>query len=197
MTNEEKNDLSKEVKALDNAAAIIDEYNNGQIPNGLYAYNLITETHVNLLSQSISGQLLHVEGQQLDLKVESPHKIPNTNKYITGYRIGKFSINYTQKTCAFGCDYDKDEKLIITDGFLIQEQLYNPDNSIGNVIYDGNFEDITMEGLSILELCMKFSALNYDMFFDKDLLKKFSSAIKQTNISINDLPLLNDKKMKS
>lgn len=193
--SEEKQNLSKETTASDNVVAIIDKYNNGELSNGEYAHKLITETYINLISQSQSGAVLCIEGQMLDIKIGMSRRIPNTNKFITGYRLGNFAVNYEQDTPAVGCSYNQDANLMITkDGFLIEEQLDNPNNQIGTIIYNGKFKNVTKEGLNVLEKCLKFSALNYDLYLDKDLLKAFSKNIKLYGESLNDLPLLEDER---
>lgn len=190
------NEISTKGNARNEAMAIMDEYTKENLQVGEYAYKLVTETYINLIGQAQSGQILCVDGQILDIKVGITHPLPNTNKFINGYRMGNYAVNYQQKTNAFACDYDENERIIITNGFLIEEQLNNQKNSIGNVIYDGTFKNITQEGLSILELCMKFSALNFDMAIDNKLLKTFSETIKQSNLSVNELPLLSERKTK-
>lgn len=195
--NEDKQLLSNEFNARENAMIIIDEYNNGELSVGRYAYKLISETYLNLVSQAQSGMRLCVEGHILDVKLGSARKVPNKNNYLNGYRIGKYAINFQQDLPTILGNYDENANLtIVTDGFLIQEQLDNPGYQSGTVVYNGAFKDITQEGLNILEVCLKFSALNYDLFLDKQLLETFSQTIKHLGISLNDLPLLDDKNHK-
>jgi len=195
MMNEENKRLAKEINARNNAMIIINKYTSGKIPKGKYAKEIIEETYINLASQLSLGQMLCVEGQVLDVKIGKPYPIANLKKYINGYKIGKFAINYYQKTNSSICDYDENERIIITTGSLIEDKLNNSSSIIGDVIYDGSFKDINTDGLSVLELCMKFSALSVDMFLNRDLLQLFSENIKQSNRSINELVLLNDKKI--
>lgn len=137
---------------------------------------------------------LCIDGQMLDLKTGYASKVPNINNYLNGYRIGKYAINFQQDTPAILGNYDENANLIIvSDGYLIQEQLDNPECESGTIIYNGAFKNVTQEGLEILEKCLKFSALNYDMFLDKKLLEKFSLSIKQQGKLLDDLPLLGDK----
>lgn len=195
--NEGKQQLSNELNARENAMFVINEYYNGGLSVGRYAYELISETYLNLISQAQSGMFLRIEEQILDIKVGSARKIPNKKNYLNGYRIGKYAINFQQNLPTILGNYDENANLtIVTDGFLIQEQLDNPEYQSGTVVYNGAFKDITQEGLNILEVCLKFSALNYDLFLDKQLLETFSQTIKHLGRSLNDLPLLDDKNHK-
>lgn len=192
--SKEKQELSEDISAREGAMKIIDEYNDGGLSIGKYAYKLVSETYINLITQAQSGMQLHIEGQILDLKTVSASRIANTNKYLNGYRIGKYAINFQQDTPAILGNYDENANLIIvSDGYLIQEQLDNPECESGTIIYKGAFKNVTQEGLNILERCLKFSALNYDMLLDKKLLEKFSFSIRQNNKSLSDLPLLGDQ----
>lgn len=195
--NKDKKLLSNELNARENAMMIINKYNNGKLSVGRYAYELISETYLNLVSQTQSGMCLCVDGQILDVKLGSARKIPNKNNYFNGYRIGKYAINFQQDLPTILGNYDENANLsIVTDGFLIQEQLDNPEYQSGTIVYNGAFKDITQEGLNILEVCLKFSALNYDLFLDKQLLETFSKTIKQLGKTLNDLPLLDEKNHK-
>lgn len=192
--SKEKQELSEDISAREGAMKIIDEYNNGGLSVGKYAYKLISETYINLISQAQSGMNLCIDGQMLESKTGYACKVPTMNNYLNGYRIGKYAINFQQDTPAILGNYDENANLIIvSDGYLIQEQLDNPECESGTIIYNGAFKNVTQEGLEILEKCLKFSALNYDMFLDKKLLEKFSLSIKQQGKSLDDLPLLGDK----
>lgn len=180
--------------ASNDAMMIIDKYTNGKLSVGEYAHELVTETYINLISQIQSGQKLCVNGQMLDFKVDIPHPISNTGKFINGYILGKFTVNYQQYANTVTCDYNENEQIIITKINTIYDKSIS-NNSIENIIYAGSFKDITQDGISILELCLKFSALNYDMFLDVNLLKTFSEAISETNNSIDELKMLNVKKL--
>lgn len=59
-------------------------------------------------------------------------------------------------------------------------------------MYNGAFKNITQEGINVLEKCLKFSALNYDLFLDEDLLQSFSMTIKQSNSLLDELPILDN-----
>ena len=169
--NKDKQELSKDINAQEGAMKIIEEYNNGELSIGKYAYKLISETYINLISQAQSGMGLCIDGQILDLKIGYARKVPNRDNYLNGYRIGKYAINFQQDIPAILGNYDENANLIIvSDGYLIEEQLDNPECESGTVVYNGAFKDVTQEGLSILEKCLKFSALNYDMYLDKKLL---------------------------
>lgn len=197
METENKKNLLKKKTACNEATMIIDKYKNRQMSAGEYAHKMISETYINLISQAQSGQRLCIEGQMLDLKIGNQRCIPDTNKFLNGYRIGKYAVNYQQNRPTVTDNYSEEESLTITvDGVLIEEQLDDLNNPSGTIIYNGAFKNITQEGLDVLEKCLKFSAFNYDMFLDKDLLKAFSNSIKNSNIPINDLPLLSDKKAK-
>lgn len=194
---EDKKALVKEDSAREGAMIIINKHNNGELAMGEYAHELISETYINLISQAQSGQRLCIEGQMLDIKTGNQRRIQNTNSYLNGYRIGRYAVNYQQDKPTVTSNYDENANLTITvDGFLIEEQLDNINNPSGTIIYSGAFTDITQEGLSVLETCLKFSALNYDMFLDKELLTEFSKTIKQLDQPLNDLPLLGDRKHK-
>lgn len=195
--NENKQYLSNELNAREKAMIVINEYYNGELSVGRYAYELVSETYLNLISQAQSGMCLCVENQILDVKVGTARKVPNMKDYLNGYRIGNYAINFWQNLPTILGDYNENANLtIIRDGFLIQEQLDNPEYQNGSVVYNGAFKKITQEGLNILEICLKFSALNYDLFLDKNLLESFSKTIKQLGKNLNDLPLLDDKNHK-
>lgn len=189
--------LSKEVNARESTMIVVHKYASGELTEGEYAYELTSETYLNLISQAQSGRRLCIEGQMLDLKIGHQHRIPNTNSFLNGYRIGRYAVNYQQDRPTIIGNYDEDATITITkDGFLIEEQLDNLNHPSGTIIYSGAFKNITQEGIHVLETCLKFSALNYDLFLDKDLLAEFSKTIKQLDRPLNDLPLLDDRKRK-
>lgn len=190
--NEDHQTLSQEICACDSAIIIIDKYINGELSIGKYVYELIRETYINLISQAQSGQVLCIEGEMLDIQIDNPHPIKDTNNFVSGYKIGKFRVCYTQNSGAMMGDYYEDATIIIS---MDDDQLNNT-NLVETILYNGTFKDITQEGLHILEKCLRFSALHYDLFLDKKLLKTFSENIQKLNGSLNDLPILDDKKHK-
>ena len=195
--NQEKSELSKKENARESALALVSKFVSDELSRGEYAHELTVETYLNLISQAQSGQRLYVEGQMLDLKIGNQHRIPNSNRFLNGYRIGRYAVNYQQDLPTITGNYEEEATITITkDGFLIEEQLEHLDYSSGNIIYSGTFKNITQEGLQVLEVCLKFSALHYDMFLDKNLLADFKKGIMQLDTPLNDLPLLEGKKIK-
>jgi hypothetical protein len=91
--------------------------------------------------------------------------------------------------------YDPEANITITlDGTLIEEQMDKPELPAGTEIYNGKFKDITSEAIRILEMCVKFSALHFDLYVDKELMKQFQSEMPNilNQLSNPNLSLLED-----